>query len=299
MLLAIGLTAAGCGGGGGGGGGGNIQADYSAALKDTNPESSASALVRVSKAFKGAGDSAGAERAANDAFQKAADIKDAGAQAIAFRDVASQMGQLGMRNETRAALKKAEETGKALTDAPRKAEVLGQVGVVYGRDLKDADQAKYWLGEAEKAVTAAADPQEKARGMMSVAYYYNKWDSPDSKAAAERLAASAREEAMKIEKSRDKIDTLSDIGQRLDQMKKSDEAKAIFDESLKLARETADPVQKAHALCAVSKGMAWGRKTEARALLDEAYGVADKAQDSSLKTEVLSTINQQKNELGG
>jgi len=291
------LALAGCGPSGDGGGGPNVMQQYKEAGQNANPEIAATQLVRVAYLLKRAGDGATAERAANDAARRAGEIKDAGGKAMAFKDVAAVQGFLSMRTETKTSLKAAQAAAEQMEAGDRKAEVLGRVGVIYGNSLNDADSARYWLEEAEKAVEAAADPVAKTRGLITVAGYFNLWTAEEGKAGAERLTKEAQAAAAAIANPRDKAGALGDIAAKLDQMKKTAEAKAMYDEALTVARAIPEDFSHAFALCDLVEKMTKSRPQEAITLLGEAEKVADTVKDPGLKTQAREQVSRLKRDL--
>ncbi len=294
LMMVLALAVAGCGGGGGGGAP-SLMTQLTAAIKREDPELAAKELVQLAYDFKKAGDASHAEQAANQAVKRAGEIKDPPTQARALASAANACGYLGLKTEAKGALKQAQPVAEKLEPGERKTEVLALIGLVYGKYLSEPDNAKYWYEKAEEAVKAMPDPFSKTMGLISIAASYGRWDSAEGKAGVERMVEEARGMAGTIpedktdDEKKQKVEALAAIASKLDVLKKNDEAKAAFDDALKIARGIGDPIKKGHGLVDVATSMSATRKGDALTVLNEAEQFNDKnAPDTSFKKEVTN-----------
>jgi len=286
-MLVLCLFLTGCGGGGKSGGG-SLSDQYRKAMQITNPTARVTQLLAVAKKQEKAGDVLGADQSLASAAAAAESIEDANGRAIALNRVASDMARMGRPSEAKNLLKGVRKACEKIDDPEAKVPVLTRMSYMYGKYLDGQDAASIYLKNCEEIAGTISRPEGKIEAMLEVALtYYGLGDQEKTQS----LIDQSLEDALALEDARKRADSIANAAAMLSKMKKTDEAKTVFQEAQTKAGEIEDPLSQAHALVHLGEKLTEsGLKGAAHKILVQAEEVADKVTDQSMRGPLMDKI---------
>jgi tetratricopeptide (TPR) repeat protein len=292
LIAAMLMPTAGCGGTKKKGrkGGLTVKEQLTRAEKETNPDRSAAAYLRVARSQMVAGDKTGAKDSARMAFDKLSGDGDAGLFAQRLLEVAACYVEMGDKKLARDAVKRSVELAGKVEDPVRKTKVLADAGGFSGDKLKglgDATAAKEMLAAAA-AAAEAVEPRFQAEALAAVALGYARGGLAE---AASEMVGKLEQAAKAIEEPRAKAEALAAAANVKAQGGKADEAKELLSQAAAAAKSVERSESRAYALLAVATASAAAGDTKAAvALLKEADKAADKVPEGDTKKTIVERV---------
>jgi len=291
LLAAMLLPAAGCGGKKKSRKGGlTVKEQLTRAEKETNPDRSAAAYLKVARSQLAAGDKTGAKDSARKALDKLSGEGDAGLFAQRLIDVAACCVELGDKRLARDALKRAVDLTTRVEDPVRKTKVLADAGGFSGDKLKGLGDTAA-AGEMLAAAVSAAEsvePRFQAEPLAAVALGYARAGLAD---AASEMVVRLEQAAKAIEEPRAKAEALAAAANVRAQGGRADEAGELLKAAATAARSVERSESRAYALLAVASASAAAGDTKAAiALLKEADKAADKVSEGDAKKTIVERV---------
>jgi tetratricopeptide (TPR) repeat protein len=286
-MLVLCLFLTGCGGGGSSGGG-SLSDQYRKAMQITNPTARVTQLLAVATRQDQAGDMFGADQSLASAAAAAESIEDAKGRAIALNRVASDMARMGRRSDAKNLLKGVRKACDGIDDPETKVPVLTRMSYMYGKYLDAPDIASAYLKNCEEIAETISRPEGRIEAMLEVAYtHFGLGDEEKTQGLIDQSLEAARA----LEDARKRADSIANAAATLSKMKKTEEAKTVFQEAQAKTDEIEDPLSQAHALVHLGdKLIESGFTGAAQKILEQAEDVADTVTDASMRRPLMDKI---------
>jgi tetratricopeptide (TPR) repeat protein len=268
---------------------GNITKLENEIKKIEDPEQKARKFVELAALKQKAADNAGSVSALSSAADMADQIEDAKGKANVLNLVADAQARHDLASEAKGLLKKVQSALEKIEEPGAKLPILSKMAATYAL-IGNKDAAAAHLKTCEELAAGIEVLEVKISSLLDVAVAYDKIEST---ADSQRLVDQAFELARAAEDKRKQSDALSEIGGKLASMKKSDAAKAAFDEAEKTSEEIEAPESRAYALVTLAeKQIGAGLKSAAADTLKKALKVGDKISDASVSGPLTEKIAQ-------
>ena len=294
IILMLAVSLSGCPGGDDEGV--SLQDRYNQAQAIGNAGTRANQLIDVARDFYAAGDSAGGQKALDEAFEAAGEAEKPLDKAQAYNGVAAAEAEFGRQAKAEDALKEARRAASIIEDAGLKVEQLAAIAVTYGTKLDDPSKASAYLDSAKEAAEGIADPAIRAEAIVDLAGSHH--DLGQAKEAAAMLAT-ATEAAKQIEDPNKQAAAIGEVAAKATEMGAAN-AEELFDEAISVAESIDDAAEKANRLADLALEMHQaGDKAGAQALIKKATAASEQITEQAFKSEVQGKIDGYRNRMGG